>query len=193
MMSDRNAVLSRHLLLRRRFLIALFAAHLGVQVLAHAEPKASEYAVKAAFLFHLGAFVEWPAATEEPATVRPLVIGIVGEDPFGRELDDTVRSERIQERPFEVVRFARAQEIGACQILFVAGSEAPRLTFILRAVHGRPILSVSDIERFAARGGMVGMNTRSGRVRLEVNLAAARASGLGISSKLLRLAQPVET
>lgn len=182
----------RNPLTRRKFLVALFAAHLSVQAIVQAEPTTPEYAVKAAFLFHLGAFVEWPA-DEFPAATQPFVIGILGEDPFGRDLDQIVQAETVHERSLQVERFYRWQEIKTCQILFIAGSEAPRLPQILKAMQRRPILSVSDIDKFASRGGMVGMDTRLGRVRLDVNLNAARASGLGVSSKLLRLAQHVES
>src|SRR3990172_10053935 len=46
----------------------------------------SEYQVKAAILFNFAKFVEWPdAAFPDPAT--PIIIGVLGEDPFGSALD----------------------------------------------------------------------------------------------------------
>jgi hypothetical protein len=149
-----------------------------------------EYRLKAVFLFNFAQFVEWPAsAFPEPDT--PLVIGVLGEDPFGAYLDETVRGERVNDRPLAVRRYRRVEEIGACHILFITGSEQGHLDQILDSLKGRSVLTVSDVVGFASRGGMIRFATERNRIRLRVNLEAARAANLTISSKLLRPAQIV--
>jgi hypothetical protein len=151
-----------------------------------------EYRLKAVFLFNFAQFVEWPAsAFPEPGT--PLVIGVLGEDPFGAYLDETVRGERVDDRALTVRRYRRGEEIGACHILFISRSEQGHLDQLLDSLRGRSVLTVSDAERFASRGGMIRFVTEQNRIRLRVNLEAARAANLTISSKLLRPAQIVAT
>lgn len=153
---------------------------------------APEYQVKAAFLFNFAQFVEWPAAAF-PEPDSPMVIGVLGEDPFGGDLEAIVRGEVVNGHPLTVERFGRVEEITACHILFVSKGEAARLDRILAALKGRSILTVGDMRDFAGRGGMIRFVTDRSRIRLRINLEAARADELTISSKLLRPADIVST
>jgi len=145
----------------------------------------SEFRVKATFLFQFTQFVDWP--TEAFSTAQtPLVIGIFGEDPFGTFLEETVRDERANGHALAVERYRRLEEVKNCHVLFVSGSEASRTGDIVTALKGRSILIVGDSNGFADRGGMIQFVTQENRIRLRINLAAARAAKLTISSKLLR-------
>jgi hypothetical protein len=150
---------------------------------------APEYQVKAVFLFNFAQFVDWPAPPPPVSdSGAPLVIGILGEDPFGSFLDATVRGERVRARPFALKRYQRVEDIDSCDILYISRSEAKRVPTILARLKDRPILTVSDVDRFAERGGMIRLVTDRGRIRLEVNLEAAQGARLTLSSKLLRVA-----
>ena len=150
----------------------------------------SEYQVKAVYLFNFGQFVEWPAQSY-PSQNAPFVIGVVGRDPFGKTLDDVVRGESLRGRPFVVRRFKDASEIEDCHILFIARSEADRLDQTLEVTRGRNVLTVTDIQGAERRGAMIVLVSQENRVRMRINLSAARASNLVISSNLLRPAELV--
>ncbi|HWA24143.1 MAG TPA: YfiR family protein [Lacunisphaera sp.] len=150
----------------------------------------AEYQLKAVFLFNFAQFVEWPPAAFEAAD-SPLVIGILGDDPFGPVLDETVRGEKIGPRPLAVRRYKRAGDIDACHILFISRSEEVHIVQVATELRDRPILTVSDIEGAARRGVMIRFITENRRIRLRINLESARAAGLTISSKLLRPAEIV--
>ena len=154
-----------------------------------AEP-AREYQVKAVFLFNFTQFVEWPE-TVFPNAASPIVIGVLGEDPFCGFLDDVVRDEQVRSRTL-VIRYCRtAAEAASCHLLFIARSEYPRLEEIFAALRGRPILTVGDGDAFAQRGGIVRLLTDNKKIRFRVNVDAAHTAGLVISSKLLRAAEVV--
>jgi hypothetical protein len=153
---------------------------------------APEYQVKAVFLFNFAQFVEWPPSAF-PDSAAPLVICVLGEDPFGPYLDETVRGERVQGHPLAVQRTRHVEEIRNCHILFVGRQEQERLEEILDTLKGRPALTVSDAEGFARRGGIIRFVTDRNRIRLRINLEAARDANLRLSSKLLRPAQIVRT
>ena len=149
-----------------------------------------EFQVKAVFLYNFAQFVEWPA-NAFTAPDSPLVIGVLGLDPFGVFLDETVRNEKVNGRPLVVERYRSASEIGSCHILFISGSEGPRASQVAAALKGRSVLTVCDWEGFVRHGAMVRFAMERSRVRLKINLDAARAEGLNISSKLLRSAEMV--
>lgn len=168
----------------------LLAAGLEFASAARAEA-AREYDLKAVLLFNLTRFVEWPA-TAFASPDAPLVIGILGQDPYGKNLDEVVRTESYGGHKIQVVRFRTIEAVRDCHILFVSANEQPNFPRILRELAGRPILTVGDFEGFAKAGGMVRLYQNSeGKIRLRFNPGAARDCGLTVSGKLLSLAETV--
>ena len=149
-----------------------------------------EYQLKAVFLFNFAQFVEWPPQAF-PDAQTPLVIGVLGRDPFGAYLDETVRGERVNNRSLVVQRYGRVEDINTCHILFISRSEGDRLEQILARLRGRSILTVADAEGFALPGVMIRLVTVENKIRLRINLEVAQAANLRISSKLLRTAEIV--
>jgi len=150
--------------------------------------RASEYQLKAVFLFNFAQFVSWPPdAVPEPDA--PFVIGILGDDPFGAAIDETVRGERLGARAYLVQRYRRLEDVKRCDILFISRSEREHVPQILAALQHRPLLTVSDADGFLEAGGMIRFVTEQSRVRLRINVAAAQEAHLTLSSKLLRLAE----
>jgi len=155
---------------------------------ASAAPTPAE--VEAVFLFNFSQFVDWPPRTFADQNA-PIVIGVLGSDPFGVSLDEVVRGEVVKGHPLVVRRFRRLEDLTDCQILFISRSERARLDSILKTLQGRSILTVSDFEDFAREGGVICFVLVENKIRLRVNLEAAKAAGLTLSSKLLRPAQIV--
>jgi len=166
-------------------LLLVCAARLSAQA-----ARASEAQVKAVFMFNFAQFVDWPAAAF-PDSETPLVIGILGDDPFEGFLDQTIRGEQVRGRVFQVRRYHSVAEIKTCHILFISRPPGDRLDEITASLRNRPILTVSDEDRFAERGGMVRFVTDRNRIRLQINVDAAQGASLTISSKLLRVAEIV--
>ncbi|MGV3771346.1 MAG: YfiR family protein [Verrucomicrobiales bacterium] len=158
----------------------------------NAQAQSREYALKAAFLFHFTQFVEWPAEAFAE-TNSPFVIGIIGADPFGNLLHDIVQNEKVKGRSIVVRRLKSSADSSECHILYLAPSEAANMDKLIKGVAGKPVLTVSDIETFARRGGMIRFITENNKIRFRINNAAAQKAGLTISSKLLRLAELVPT
>jgi YfiR/HmsC-like len=161
---------------------------LGLSVSAAVAP--AEYRVKAVFLFNFAQFVDWPPdAFTDPG--QPFVIGVLGKDPFGAELDAVVRGETVLHRPLVVERYNNITDLHNCHILYIARSEVGHLPQILAALEGRSVLTVSDADGDDQTGVMIRLVNRSNRVGLRIDVGAAKASHLTISSKLLRPAEIV--
>lgn len=148
--------------------------------------RAPEYALKAAYLFNFIQFIQWPGS-DLTAIDAPIVIALLGEDPFGGALDQAVKDKTVHGRRFEIRRIKNPGELRDCHVLFVCGSESRRIPEILAAVRKKGILTVSDIEWFAEQGGMINFFMESNRVRFKINPAAAEGAGIRISSQLLKL------
>jgi len=153
---------------------------------------APEDRIKAAFVYNFAKFVEWPTnAFATPAA--PLVIGILGKDPFGTVLDDLVKNRTINDRKVELVRYRRVEDVTLVHVLFISESERRRLPSVLNELRDKPVLTVSDIEGFKRQGGMIGLIKVENNIRFEINREAASREGLLLSSKLLRLDKPPST
>lgn len=178
---------------RRRFVGVLTMMAGLVSGVAAASPLGGppkEFQVKAVFLYNFAQFVEWPASAFE-GPESPLVIGVLGLDPFGSFLDETVQGERVNGRPLVVRRYRSVSEIDRCHILFISGSESADAAKVAATMKERGVLTVCDWEATNWEGSMVRFVMDRGRVRLRINLESAKEAGLNISSKLLRSAEAV--
>ena len=155
-----------------------------------AELAPGEYEVKAAFLYNFAKFVEWPPEGW-PAWKEGFVITILGDDPFGATIDDTLQGKTVDNRRVMVRRARRPEDVGSTQILFISDSEGEELSRVLKRLEGAAILTVGQMDQFAERGGVIRFRMEKSRVRLEINPAAAERAKLKISSELLKLARIV--
>jgi len=153
-------------------------------------PVAPEYQVKAAFLFQFSRFVEWPPESFSRADA-PLVICVLGSNPFGSALQEIAAGEVVQAHPLSVEARDRVEDVADCHIVFVSGRDENVTRQALGYLSGRRVLSVSDSSDFARRGGIIGLVMVDGKVRVQVNRNSADTAQLRISAKLLRVADQI--
>ena len=171
----------------RRWML-LLALLSGPRGAGAAEAGPTEYQVKAVFLFNFAKFIEWPPAKlGEPDS--PLVIGIIGDNPFGTLLDETIKDQTINGHKLVSRAISTTAEAAACHIVFISRSEKERLRPLLAGLKGQPVVTVSELRGFAQDGGMIALVLLNGRVKLEINPAAAGEAGVKLSSKLLSIAR----
>jgi len=157
-------------------------------------PDSSEYLIKAGFIYNFAKLVEWPT-TAFPQPDSPIVIGILGNDPFGATLDTIVADKKIDGRAFAVrrLRWSKdSKDLKGCNILFVSSSEKEHIDSVVETMKGLPILTIGDAPGFAKRGGIINFTLEDNKVRFEVNVEAAKHADLTISSRLLTLAKIVQ-
>ena len=164
---------------------------LGLNV-ARSQTVSHEYPLKAVFLFNFAQFTDWSTNVfDKPDS--PLVIGVLGDDPFGAVLDDAVRDETVNGRKFVVERYRRVEDIKICHILFISQSEIKRLDKIVDGLKGKPILTVSDIDGSAYHGVCVRFITENNKIHLRINTDCVQAARLTMSSKILRVSEIITT
>ena len=179
--------------MRHVWLLALLAAACWSSrpCLAQQPAASSECEAKAVFLLNFLKYVEWPPATDSD-TNAPLQICLVGKDRFGTSLSSLVKSKTIDGRTVVVEHCDGKSAWRQCRLLFVSSSENQRVEEILGAVKDLSVLTVGETEDFLEKGGMISLVMRDKTVRLEINLVAAEAAGLKISSRLLAVADAVK-
>jgi hypothetical protein len=153
-------------------------------------PQSSEYLIKAGFIYNFAKLMEWPAPSfSQPNS--PIVIGVLGTDPFQGMLDDVLHGKQINGREFVVKHLKWGDDVRGCNILFVSSSETPHLDELFRTIRGLPILTIGDTPGFAGRGGIINFVLEDNRVRFDIDVEAAKQANIGISSRLLALANIV--
>lgn len=151
----------------------------------------NEYQVKAAFLYNFAKFIEW--APEAFADERaPLPLCVIGEDPFGSALDQTINGKTVNGHPLLVKRLKWGENLRDCKILFISSSERKRLAPILESVKGAGGLTVSEMDGFARLGGVINFIVKDHKIGFEINVSAAERAPLKVSSKLLALAKVIK-
>lgn len=153
---------------------------------ARAENGAVAMAVKATYLVKFAHYVVWPANAFSAPTA-PLLLCIVGRDPFGTTIDAAARDERVDQHPVIIRRLPVMDRTVGCHIAFLGGGAAAK---VLPAIDGAPVLSVTDGGDTRARG-VLSFALRDGHVGFDVDDRLAARDGLAISSRLLSIAWSV--
>jgi hypothetical protein len=138
--------------------------------------------IKAAFVFNLTKYVEWPHPGGQ------LVIGFVGEGPMGTSLERLLDGKSSESRLIHVVLSPGDDNLEQCDVLYIGDASPSRVREILERVRNKSVLTVSDTESFPRDGGMVALVRSRQQVQIQINLEAVRSSGLKISSRVLNLA-----
>jgi len=154
--------------------------------------ESKEYQVKAVFLYNFAQFVLWPATAFTNAS-EPFQIGVLGNSPFDKALEETVRGETIQGRQIVVVHASHVEKVAGCQVLFVCKSEAGHLNQVFQKLDSKPVLTVSEDASFIQHGGIINFYREGPKVRFEINPDAADKNGLKLGSQLLSVGKIVHS
>jgi hypothetical protein len=156
-----------------------------------AQETPSDYRVKATYVLNFLRFIQWPDdAFSGPKA--PVVIGIVGEDPFGNQLPQVILGKTVQGRNLVIRRYKAGEDLRGSHFLFISASEKKRLPQILAGLRGSSVLTIAEMDRFIEAGGVIQFTFENSRIRFAVNVDAADRARLKVSSKLLSVAQYVE-
>ena len=175
---------------------SLAAAGLVISLILMLTPVHAEifdqYQVKAVFLYNLTNFIKWPNANAKDFE-RPFTIIVLGRDNLGTYLDRAISKETAHGRSIVIKRVKSLDDLRQqpCDLLFIGEDQQTIWPRIRAYTRQHAILTVSDVEGFAHRGGMVNLLTSGRRIRIEINIIEAKRSGFDISAKLLKLSRIV--
>jgi len=171
----------------------------------------TEYELKAVCIYNFLKYTDWPKETgaaerTAPPAKGPIVIGVVGKDPFGKTWKQ-IEGKKINERPIVVKLFGDFNKINTVQennrikytyddlqkshMLFICLSEQQNMKKILGLVKANSVLTVSETKGFLEKGGIINFLMDNKKVRFEINLDAAKTAKLQIKTTVLKLAKRV--
>lgn len=147
--------------------------------------------IQAAFLVKFSSYVKWPE-TAFSSDNDPIIIGIVGRDPFGSTIDQIARSFRSNGRKVEVRRFPSHKLLSKSHILFVSPSEKENVGEIEIALSNNPTLFVGNFPGFLKRIGVINFVMVGKKIRFNISRTNCKKENLTISSKLLSVANEIK-
>lgn len=165
--------------------VAVLAITLAT-VPAHAQGRLDESEVKAAFLYNLAKFVQWPPSADRS---DQLLVGVIGNDLFGNVLTRVVWGKRVQGRKIVVRQLRPDEDLRMYHIVFVGALATRHSADILLRVQAAGVLTVGEAPDFIHEGGHVRFYSENYKVRIQIDAAGAEQAGLKISSQLLSLSR----
>jgi hypothetical protein len=175
-----------------RFRVRLIMALLlfvAVRNLSYAQA-ASEYQVKAAYVYNFAKFVEWPAR-DFPSATAPIRLCVLNDPSFETELNQIVKGKAIAGRPVSVVPVQNGEQSRSCHVLFINSTQDRQAGLIMPVLRDASVLTVGESRGFVEEGGIINFVMQDNRVQFQVNRKAANQVGLHISSRLLSVAKHV--
>jgi hypothetical protein len=151
----------------------------------------TEYQIKAKYLYNFARFVDWPEESFQSPD-SPFVIGIIGNDPYGIDLEKTIEGKQIKNRKFIIKHYQNLENLSSCHILFIGIDNKAGRSQIFNKIKKQGILTVGDDDSFAKDGGMINFIIKKERIRFQINREAVNQSPLKMSTTLLKMAVIIE-
>jgi hypothetical protein len=154
--------------------------------------QSKEYQIKAAFVYNFAQFVLWPPGAFTNSA-QPFQIGVLGENPFGKSLEETVQGETIKGHPITIVQSTHVEKLAGSQIIFVSKSATAHLDDLFQKLDSKPVLTISEDPNFIQHGGIINLTRDGGKIHFEINPDAAEKNGLKLGSELLSVGKVVHS
>lgn len=169
--------------------LLLIASLLWIPLILHASTgfAKTEQDIKAAYLYNFMKFIAWPSFEGQ----TEFNLCVIGDDPALSKIK-MLESRQVHNLNLHVEHFYSLKNTTNCHALFIGESEKKFIDKIIKLYSDTPTLTISSMDDFVHRGGMIGFITLGNTIRFDINLKQARDTQLSISSKLLELANQVE-
>lgn len=151
-----------------------------------------EYAIKAAFIEKFTRFIDWPQSSNVNNNSKPIVVSVIGTNPFGKKLNEIYSTNKIKNKNVQIRYISKISEIEGCDILFISTSKKNEILDLLAYTQDKPILTISDTEGYEDVGVIINFYLENNKIRFEINETALSQSGLKSSFMLLNLAKIVK-
>lgn len=180
-------------------LCVLFLFGSAAHIFAADNPQREQ--IEAGLIYKFISFIEWPekVSGENKESVsrvdlegdQPLVIGVLGNDRLIKAFTPVIGRLVKKGRKLVVEKIspdAQLPVLERCQILYLAATSKTEMLALLAQVKKIQVVTVSDMENFVDLGGVIGFSEQQGRMKFSINNRVARASGIYINAKLMRVA-----
>lgn len=174
----------------KTFVFVFFWLWCGVVCVAQPDALTAEYKVKAAYIYKIAAYVQWPKQAL-PESESALVIGLLGADRLADELQTVVADRRIGSHPVVLRKLRRGEPMTDIQILFIGRAESAAVPAILASTRNKPVLTVTELEIDFSAGSIINFVVMDDKVRFDVAPRQGELANLKISARLLTVARKI--
>jgi hypothetical protein len=155
------------------------------------KPELESSLLKTVFIYNFAKFTRWP--NSHSITMQNAIsICSIGDDKLAKKLQK-LNGKVVQGKPIKTVQITDELAIGNCHVLYLANSKKEQSADLLNSIKTKPILTISEINRFSEIGGMIELTQDRDKLRFIINLNSTRSSGLKLSARLLDLATVIDT
>jgi YfiR/HmsC-like len=148
----------------------------------------AEHQIKALYLYNLTKYMEWPADAFA-STNAPFTIGLMAGTDLRGDLLEITKGKVIGGREILVRFIERTQDVKSCQLIFLESGDRRNLALALNAAKDLPVLPVGVSEDFINSGGIIIFSRKDNKLKLRIDLNAARRARLTVSAKLMAVAE----
>lgn len=148
---------------------------------------ARAHLLKAAFLLQFVKYTRWPVDNADQ-----IIIGIFGDDPVVHAFT-SYGGKRAHGKNLIIKKVNDLQEASTCcQLIFIGLSAKRHITEVISALGQSPVLTVSEIDDFMQKGGMIHLVRRSNKQNFTISINNADKANLNFSPRMLKVALAVE-
>ena len=145
----------------------------------------TEPALKAAFVYNLAKFTEWPP---EAVALRPFSMCVLSDDAVGEALERIVKDRQLGGNAITVIKVTSLAVPRSCHILYISGFSTEQTMKVIASLRGAAVLTVSNLSGFIESGGIAQIFFENGRIRFRIGRESALRASLQVSAKILTLA-----
>lgn len=161
-----------------RFLLGVCILFASFHSVADETAVNKEYQIKAAYLYNILKFVDWP----ENKIQLPLMLCVYGKNPFG-ELLKPLESRTVAGRSIRISYIVNTPA-STCDVVFIGKSSNEQIIKLITVLGGKGVLTVGEQPGFLDAGGIVEFVEKNNTIRFNVNMTRAQKIGLPINSQL---------
>ena len=146
-----------------------------------------ELTIKAAYLFRLSLFVEWPTSSLDLTGSEPILFCVAGEPGISHPLEAVLTDKSINRHKIIVTGVHLHDDLSSCHLLYLSEYIQAPLPY-LQAAAPYPVLTIGESESFYRQGGMIFLFKKDNTIHFAINKQAANEAGLKLRAQLLHLA-----
>jgi uncharacterized protein DUF4154 len=149
-----------------------------------------EAEVKAAYLYRLPLFVEWPK--EKIISSAVFTICITENLAFYHSVLKSISEKKINNKVLNIQLVNQDYDIDKCNVLFIS-DKTKNIDWYMGYVSNKPILTVGESIGFYRKGGIIYLHKKNNRMKFFINNSAVAKSKLKVRAQLLKLSiEPVK-
>jgi len=164
----------------------LATANLNTTLAADSKNTASEYAVKAAYIYNILRFVKWHERSQLSHT-ETLNVCLTNDNLHKQSLAP-IEKKRIKDKQIQLKSMARLTQSEDCHLIFIDKAKTDITELTQQLKHDDTILLGNNID-FVRHGGLFGFHITDNKVKLAANRKSIEKSRLKISSLLIEACQ----